>query len=543
MDDQERSMRQSDIVSDEVAVREALATHPWPRFGEALQARLTAITAGAPDLRPVATNVTAPAEDPEAVPVPHPPVRRRDVLHLREALATAALLVIAVGLALWATSSGRMRQARPLSAPVGLDARPVTSGTIASALDSQLYYRTLPAVGDPMAILRLDMRTGRSEPVWEAPRSMWTDASTYTIAVLSPDRSRVAVVRRAQSPDAPSSLYVSTLARGAREPSSMVEAHHIEAIDWTADGTALYYAHPIPGPATPTPTDNRALDAGGFPPLNGWEFHILSLRESGTGGLLGWGNSDEGLRSLTEAGEDRVLIRLDAPALEGAATTFLVDVDENARRVIVLLTNFQDERSDHYLVFDLDSGAVVDRIESPEDTSMGCMGLAVPGKLSCGGPESNDPDPIYRYGRLDIATHKVEILWRGLFAHDQYPMFSSPDGRWLVGIHLSDIGGSETAEGPDKPSPEERLLDVIDLWDAYPRDFRIGGLTGLPLMFFPNSSVLLTADGKLVDLDATFLRGDAPITLPWMLPDPLRSPASSAALLGWFANAEASAER
>jgi hypothetical protein len=60
--------------------------------------------------------------------------------------------------------------------PADVAARPVLTDGMRAALDSQIYYRTNPTGGEPIAVHRLDMRSGRSEPIWEAPRSMSTGA-------------------------------------------------------------------------------------------------------------------------------------------------------------------------------------------------------------------------------------------------------------------------------------------------------------------------------------------------------------------------------
>ncbi|MEO8082451.1 MAG: hypothetical protein ABI780_01380 [Ardenticatenales bacterium] len=312
---------------------------------------------------------------------------------------------------------------------------------------------------------------------------------------VSPDGTRLAYARQAAG-DNPGLIYVRHLESDAAGPlTSMGPDDLIGALVWSPDSSAVYYDtlrmhEPFPG----------AMAAA-----TRWELHLLSLDDSGlasyssppTVGPLSYG---------IDAGEDRVLIRLDAKgvaALGAMGAAGLVAVDAAHHRAAVTDGPGESGQVDSIVLFDTTDGREIQRIPGGME---GFRAAANPSgtKLAftdCLGCNAVDHTYRYRVRVLTLATGEVTDFGEPADVDLGAAILRwSPDDRWLAwkahgeGIKLVDVAA------PSRPAV---ALDAA---------------LGNPVAFTPDGSRLLTSSGELIDPREPATSEESRAVLSWPMP-------------------------
>lgn len=536
MDDSERSMHASDIgsdvVADEAIVRAALAAHPWPRFGEGLQGRLRAIASTPPEASIGAQrDVRRPAADGAAA------APSRDVRGWRrEAWASAVVLATVAVLALALAGTARVRQARPVEGPNAASPTPVATDvangpvenlTNTSALSGRLIY-FVPGEGDGNAtVFALDMRTGRSERLWEVPGS---DADAKW--AISPDGSRLAYARQ-PAREASGLIYVRHLDAAAPEPQAMASfdaddyaesGGRFVAIDrlvWSPDSTALYYGVVHVAEAF----------RGAMPHFVRWELHRLTLDDSRHAGQIppppvgprSWG---------INAGEDRVLARIEPDAIPPGNVVDLLAVDAANHRAAVAIGPGALGQVDMIALLDTDSGLEAQRL--PIGSMEGLhVAVTADGARLAYATELRDAEDGTTHGIYELSLANAVTVTSEVFTPAEYHPYSvsiaawSDDAQWLA-WGTSDEQGNRQGATAHMAAMGDGRTEVVN----------VHTFEGAFVAFSPGGGHLLTATGAVLDLSDGTYAPPPPTPLPWPAPEGMPWEDAPSRVLGWIADVD-----
>ncbi|MEO8082453.1 MAG: hypothetical protein ABI780_01390 [Ardenticatenales bacterium] len=478
MDDLERTMHASDgsadvgADTDETYARAVLGAHPWPRFGEALKARLMAIPTTAPQASSGASRESRriPTHDTGPQSVPRDARRRR-----REAWAMAVVVAVVAGLAIALAGTATVRQGRPVG--MGPSSYPATA--ITDVLKGRLIYARNDRGDGRFTMYALQMRDGTTERLFDGPVITATDS----LWSVSPDGSRIAIARTEGSDDTRGVIYVGALTKDAPQPEAVAAPQMVAGIQWASDSRSIYYGLPTYA----EPSTVKELTLANF------EIHHLTLADAF--GPNGHGSGDQ------------VVVRLEGANSGADGVAELIGVDGEGRHMAVS-TAFQDANgySGEILLLGLNDGRLDHRIDT-DGMAIGINHMLTPSRraisfLWCTTCDDRDPGEIRR---VDMASGAMATLFRGVATDMGKPAIWSPDERWMVSQGATGIGTDP--------------IRALDLDEQPAREFPVEGSSGLAILFAPGTSTLLTSAGQLVDLAAVARGEPAVATIPWPLPN------------------------
>lgn len=504
----------------ETAVRAALAGHRWPAFGDGLQQRLMTIREHTPA---AATGPFSSVGSRSGHAVHRDDRRAGRGRTWRVAAASAISLASIAGLTLLLARMDGRRAIEPAN-PVDGPGIAAPRGAITEALIGHLTYLSSPtAVEEPVAFMALDMRTGRPERRWLGPARTMRGVDT---AALSPDGTRVALMRGRQRTGEPSLIYVRGIERNAPPAGVLETSDDINDLRWSRDGRSLFYAVTTPG---------RPVDVNGYPPpdqfpdAQRWELHQVSLEArtafgrlaEAIGGAPSAGDADD----LVRPGADRIIARVGADVLDPADHVSWTAFDEERRRLVLQTWRYPKADATSLVVVEMgDDAAPASVSRYPLSDGWPCWEVPNPSRLTCVSTTSSVDGWSADLLDFDLASGEASLAMTGTIASDVSRTLRPLDKRWFV---THDVGEQE----------RQPLLAAVDVTAYPPRLLRVQGVRGNPLAFAPDTSVLVTTGGQLVDLDALG-RGALPVVadLPWDLPTRLAT-YTNVKVVGWMPDA------